>query len=784
MADDELEVGVGPWPGDVAGRPAARPRAARARRPAQRRRPLPLLAARGGRRRPRRAPARLPRRDRELAARLQHRLGRAHRERVPRPRGAHRRQPAVEPPRRDGHRPLPARAPPRRRRGARRAGRRRARCRSSASTTCRARCRWSRPGCRAPACCCSARRGRACPPAAREARLAGRARSRSSARPGRSTPARPRRSPCTPGSASTSSATRSERSRLQHRAIGPDGRRAGTRSLEAVAVLGSRHGRRRAAAAFDRQIRRRPEPQPGFEVELLDDPAPVLRMTAAGGARPWGGGVFWCDLDESTADAAIAAALDDFAAARPRVRVEALRRTTGRPTCPTGCARAGFQPDEEEALIVGEVAVVARPAARRHRSPRASRCAGCATDPEGAAADWQGINELSRAVWDEDGTGDERAPSPPSIAADPAGTSMWLAVADGRHGGLRGAGQLPRAAPTSRRCGAAAPSRPYRRPRHLQALVSRRADEAAERGFRFLQVDASPDSRPILERLGLRTLTVDDPVELAAVASPHERALVVVGATRPGMSRGVAGQAACGRRASRSSRSSAATHTSYSACGIPYWVGGDGRPDVDALVDPDAGGAPGQRHRPAAAARGHGDRPGPARGGGPRPRGRHRRTGSASTTSSSRPAPRPRRPDVPGVDARGHPRRADPGRRRAAARVAGARRRAGPSSWAAATSASRWPRRWSAAASTVTVVDPVGRADGHARPGHGPAGAPRRWRAWASTCAPRSGWTGFETDADGRVTRGRRPRRRRPGRPRRARHRGRARDDAGSRRPG
>jgi hypothetical protein len=34
---------------------------------------------------------------------------------------------------------------------------------------------------------------------------------------------------------------------------------------------------------------------------------------------------------------------------------------------------------------------------------------------------------------------------------------------------------------------------------------------AAERGFRYLQVDASPDSRPILERLGLRQLTTTTP---------------------------------------------------------------------------------------------------------------------------------------------------------------------------------------------------------------------------------------------------------------------------------
>ena len=65
------------------------------------------------RRRPGRPPARLPRGDRELAARLQHRHDRPLRERVPGPRGAHRRQPAVEPAGRDGHRPLPARRPPR-----------------------------------------------------------------------------------------------------------------------------------------------------------------------------------------------------------------------------------------------------------------------------------------------------------------------------------------------------------------------------------------------------------------------------------------------------------------------------------------------------------------------------------------------------------------------------------------------------------------------------------------------------------------------------------------------
>jgi ribosomal protein S18 acetylase RimI-like enzyme len=51
----------------------------------------------------------------------------------------------------------------------------------------------------------------------------------------------------------------------------------------------------------------------------------------------------------------------------------------------------------------------------------------------------------------------------------------------------------------------------YRRRGIYRALVARRAAEAAERGFRYLQVDASSDSRPILQRLGLHRLTSTTP---------------------------------------------------------------------------------------------------------------------------------------------------------------------------------------------------------------------------------------------------------------------------------
>jgi GNAT superfamily N-acetyltransferase len=44
-----------------------------------------------------------------------------------------------------------------------------------------------------------------------------------------------------------------------------------------------------------------------------------------------------------------------------------------------------------------------------------------------------------------------------------------------------------------------------------RALVAHRAQVAAARGYHYLQVDASSQSRPILERLGFAPLTTTTP---------------------------------------------------------------------------------------------------------------------------------------------------------------------------------------------------------------------------------------------------------------------------------
>ena len=51
----------------------------------------------------------------------------------------------------------------------------------------------------------------------------------------------------------------------------------------------------------------------------------------------------------------------------------------------------------------------------------------------------------------------------------------------------------------------------WRRRGIYRAIVAHRANVAAERGFRYLEMDASDDSRPILERLGFTAVTTTTP---------------------------------------------------------------------------------------------------------------------------------------------------------------------------------------------------------------------------------------------------------------------------------
>lgn len=260
-------------------------------------------------------------------------------------------------------------------------------------------------------------------------------------------------------------------------------------------------------AAYDAQLRRSTSGlPPGWRAELLDRPAPVLRLTSPEGTG-WGDGVVWSDLDESSADAAIGAAVEYFAGLGRSF--EWKHHGYDRPgDLPDRLRAAGFEPEPQETLVVAEASHLEEVLADAP-APEGVTLRRLREDDRGRTADWNAIRALHEAVWDEDGSGLVQAVSA-EHTSDPEAMSVHLAEADDGtvvcacwvrfHSGtdfasLWGGSTLPA----------------YRRRGIYKALVARRAREAAERGFRYLQVDASDDSRPILERLGFRALTSTTP---------------------------------------------------------------------------------------------------------------------------------------------------------------------------------------------------------------------------------------------------------------------------------
>ena len=107
----------------------------------------------------------------------------------------------------------------------------------------------------------------------------------------------------------------------------------------------------------------------------------------------------------------------------------------------------------------------------------------------------------------------------------------WAGESPSRRGGSSST-----RAPTSPACGAAGRCPAWRGRGVFRALVGHRAVLARDRGFRYLQVDALPTSRPILERMGFQPLAettpwvrlttrrpggTDQPLDDATVAGPR-----------------------------------------------------------------------------------------------------------------------------------------------------------------------------------------------------------------------------------------------------------------------
>ena len=162
-------------------------------------------------------------------------------------------------------------------------------------------------------------------------------------------------------------------------------------------------------------------------------------------------------------------------------------------------AAAGFVAEELETVVIAETAAI---------GDGGGAPVGVVLREVHDRVDLARIGELEAAVW---GAGEDRYPAAleQELAADPAGLAIFVAEADGvvvSAGWVR----FPSGTEFATFWGGATLAE-WRGRGVYRALVHRRAQLAADRGRRYSEVDASDDSRPILERLGFRAVTQTRP---------------------------------------------------------------------------------------------------------------------------------------------------------------------------------------------------------------------------------------------------------------------------------
>jgi ribosomal protein S18 acetylase RimI-like enzyme len=241
-------------------------------------------------------------------------------------------------------------------------------------------------------------------------------------------------------------------------------------------------------ALYDRRMRLGAPADPGTRVERT---GPVVRQS--GGADDWNG-VLWSDLDEDTADAAIAEQVQHFGSLGDEFEWKLYAHD--RPADLAARLRAaGFVPEPAEALMVARVEDLATDADAL--LPEGVRVVPV-TDPAGVDLVAQVLAHLAES------------PGTLSLVLAMAGDLPVCAARMEFHPGtefasLWGGGTLPA----------------WRGRGIYRALVAHRARLAAERGYGYLQVDAADTSRPILLRLGFAQLSTTTPYVYRGWARPR-----------------------------------------------------------------------------------------------------------------------------------------------------------------------------------------------------------------------------------------------------------------------
>jgi GNAT superfamily N-acetyltransferase len=248
-------------------------------------------------------------------------------------------------------------------------------------------------------------------------------------------------------------------------------------------------------ALYDRDMREGARPDgPGARIERIDG---VVRQVAD--ARGWNG-VLWSALDTARADRAIQEQIAYFTGLGHDFEWKLYGHD--RPVdLGARLAAAGFRAEPEETLMIGEPARMALDAA----PPEGVRLVPV-TDPAGVGL----VVDVHEKAFGTDGTGLRHrllarlATDPGSVVAvvalageEPVSAARMELVPGTRFAGLWGGGTVEA----------------WRGRGVYRALVAHRARVAAARGYRYLQVDASAMSRPILERLGFHALSTTTPYQ-------------------------------------------------------------------------------------------------------------------------------------------------------------------------------------------------------------------------------------------------------------------------------
>lgn len=245
-------------------------------------------------------------------------------------------------------------------------------------------------------------------------------------------------------------------------------------------------------ALFDRDMREGARPDsPGARVERVDK---VVRQV--GTEHGWNG-VIWSDLDESNADAAVAEQMRYFGELgrefewklyghdKPEDLGKRLRA-------------AGFVAQPEETLMIaelGDLALDAQPPEGVRLLPVTDRAgvdlvADVHEQAFGTDSTRMRHQLLAQLTGDED-----NVVAVVALAGDVPVSAARMEMVPGTRFGLWGGGTIDS----------------WRRRGIYRALVAHRARVAAERGYRYVQVDATSQSRPVLARLGFEPLTTTTP---------------------------------------------------------------------------------------------------------------------------------------------------------------------------------------------------------------------------------------------------------------------------------